>query len=236
MGKFIICPLFCSSAIWFMSDILYYISNFFPKQTFQFITTKACQTYIKCRCQLHVKNVVWYNYLDETVEGLARCFFLNLSTDFGKWKANTTDQYMLFPLFSSFSKYLDFSLFEVQSKSDLDRYNFIFLFFTPMWFLYVFKKITIFVFLKERQILHKTIETQKHKNLDLRFIWKKAKKGCCFQTTKSKFWIFYETLTFHIMSTTFSTLHNHKFFLKPPYSKKEPLFKTKLRFLKDFQK
>ena len=100
----------------------------------------------------------------------------------------------------------------------------------------VFKKIRIFVFLKERQILHKTIETQKHKNLDLRFIWKKAKKGCCFQTTKSKFWIFYETLTFHIMSTTFSTLHNHKFFLKPPYSKKEPLFKTKLRFLKDFQK
>ena len=102
MGKFIICPLFCSSAIWFMSDILYYISNFFFKTDFfQFITTKACQTYIKCRCQLHVKNVVWYNYLDETVEGLARCFFLNLSTDFGKWKANTTDQYMLFPLFST---------------------------------------------------------------------------------------------------------------------------------------
>ena len=100
IGEIYFCPLFCSSAIWFMSDILYYISIFFFKTDFfQFITTKACQTYIKCRCQLHVKNVVWYNYLDETVEGLARCFFLNLSTDFGKWKANTVDQYMLFPLF-----------------------------------------------------------------------------------------------------------------------------------------
>ena len=105
IGEIYFCPLFCSSAIWFMSDILYYISIFFQNRLFSVIKTKACQTYIKCRCQLHVKNVVWYNYLDETVEGLARCFFLNLSTDFGKWKANTADHYD-FPFFKKSSCFL----------------------------------------------------------------------------------------------------------------------------------